>query len=88
MAAWRSTIERKTLRRMRWRVILDKAVLDRIQPRGGGRDEVEGSARMAGAKPALWDACGWHNCRAPWIGFSARTSRSTVLRKRMNSMWR
>ena len=40
MAAWSSAIERKTPRRMRWRVILEK-IFNRIEPGPGGGGEVK-----------------------------------------------
>src|SRR6516164_6628601 len=46
MALCRSTIERKTPRRMRWRVILEKKALHGIEPGCRGWGEVEGPTWM------------------------------------------
>ena len=48
MAAWRSSTDRKTPRMSRLLVELGEESLDRIEPRCGGRSEVEGPAGVSG----------------------------------------
>jgi len=81
--------ERKMPRRMRCRVILGEEVLHRIEPGCRGRGEVKGPPRMARQPGQHFRMLvGGVVSRTTWIDLSAATSRSTVLRKRMNSLWR
>ena len=66
-----------------------KQVLDGVEPGGRGRGEMEGRARMT-RQPGQHSGMfmGSIVVSTAWITLPAGTSRSTALRKRMNSLWR